>query len=111
MTRYWYQVISQANVRTSSLLTPGERDDRDQRLAERARDALDRAPEEAGVEEVGRLDERGLRVGQPAQQRLGDDRLGLLWPGRREAAPSVAAFCRECGEIARDIGPPSRTQP
>ena len=52
-----------------------ERDDRDERRAERARDSLDRAPEEAGVEEVGGLDERRLGVGETTEHGLGDDRL------------------------------------
>jgi hypothetical protein len=45
--------------------------DGDERRAERLRDPFDRAPEEAGVEEIGGLDERGLRVRQPAQHGLG----------------------------------------
>src|SRR3990170_4987858 len=69
---------------------PGERDDRDERGTECARDALDRPREEARVEEVGGLDERRLPVGQATEDRLWDDRLGVAVSNPEQLGPAGA---------------------
>src|SRR6185295_7521125 len=55
----------------------GERDDRDEGRTERLGDSLDRPTEETRVEEIRRLDERGLRIREPAQHGLRYDGLRL----------------------------------
>src|SRR6266545_1312135 len=71
-----------------------ERDDAHMRLAEALRDAADRAPVVARVEDFRRLDHLLLALREPSQDRLGDDRLfGELPTGieeRGEAAPPPA---------------------
>src|SRR3954452_7901395 len=52
----------------------GEVDDARLRRAEAPREALDRAPVGACIEEVGRLDDAELGLGEPAQERLRDNR-------------------------------------
>src|SRR5438876_1122829 len=55
----------------------GERADARLRLAEALRDPGNRAPEIGLVEEIGRLDDLALGLGQPPQERLvGDGRPG-----------------------------------
>ena len=72
--RYWYQEISHATVTTISPLTPESGTDRGFRRAEALRDAGHRAPVRARVEEVGRLDDRELGLGEAPQDRLVGDR-------------------------------------
>ena len=120
-TRYWYHEMSHANVSTISELTPESGVIDDERLAERLRDAGDRAPELRRVEELGRLDERDLVVAEPAQDRLADDGLRLRPRAHRAAtarasaagagAPAAAASARRRRPPAPSRGrapPPSR---
>ncbi len=110
-TRYWYQVISHANVSTSSLLTPEsgtiETSGAPSALAtpsivRRKRLALKRS---AASTSAASESESRRRTGS------GTDRLRP----RRSPTPRSCAqrgrFRRACGDSAREIGPPSRTQP
>ena len=103
--------MSQATVSTTSRFTPESGTIADLRLAEARATPGDRAPVGARVEEVGRLDERRLGVGEPAEDRLRHDRLGLAAARRRGAAPQRGRACAPCGETRATIGPPSLTQP
>ena len=112
VTRYWYQEISQATVIDDSALTPESGTIETLRRAEALRDPADRAPELRGVEVVGRLDDRELRLGEPAQDRLARDRR----LGRARATPSSAASekrlrRRRSAAIVGVVGEPSLIQP
>ncbi len=101
-TRYWYQVISHANVSTSSLFTPERGTIETSGAPERACDAFDRAAEEARVEEVGGLHERRLRVRETPQDGLRHDGLRLAVRGAEELRPARALPSRPRGECRRD---------
>src|SRR3954452_4902095 len=73
---------------------PGEVDDARLGRAEASREALDRAPIGARVEEVRRLDDAELRLGEATQERLGHDGRGVGDAPRREEPGEPAALAR-----------------
>ena len=83
-------------------------------LPERLADPADRAPVLRRVEQIGRLDDRELLLGQPAQDRLRRDRLGSTRAASCRAASRAAAAARRRRRVrARSAwsGAPSRIQP
>src|SRR3990170_1700935 len=109
-TRYWYQVISQANVRTSSLFTP-----------ESGTIETSGAPSARATPSTVRRKRLALkRSAASTSAASASDRRRSTGSGTTGFAsplptPSSCAhrgrFLRACGESAGDIGPPSRTQP